>query len=86
MQSRDSSSSVILGTVHKCSGWHGGGPGVRLPFGEVVVWDSFLGFLGHLLEGFFSVRCRYYNHWPVGRLVPRPRPGPGQLGWKQRIF
>ena len=41
----------ILGTVHKWCGLHGGGPGVRLPLGEVMVWDSFLGFLGHLLGG-----------------------------------
>ena len=86
MQSHDSSSSVILGTVHKCCGWHGGGPGVRLLFGEVVVWDSFLDFGVIFLRVFFSVRCRYYNHWPVGRLVPWPGPVPGQFGWKQRTF
>ena len=44
MQSHDSSSSKILGIIHKCCGWHGGGPGVRLPFGEVIVWDGLLGF------------------------------------------
>ena len=68
---------MILGTVNVAAGVVV--VNVRLPF-PVGFWDSFLGFLGRLFEGYISVRCRCYNHWPVGRLVPRPRPGPGQFG------
>ena len=49
-------------------------------------FGQLLGFFGTSSWGCFIVRCKYHNHWPVGRLVPRPRPGSGPFGWRQRIF
>ena len=40
---------------------------IRLPF-PVGFLGQLFGFFGGLFEGYISVRCRCYNHWPVGRL------------------